>query len=109
MAMADTVIEELNSMDREHLMERMASRLPWISGELGYNIGGLATRTGLDMDRMSLIAAGRRKMKWSEYMSILFVLWSDGKGREIVEEEELFPDALKRAMSINRNAHGEKT
>ena len=106
MVMADMTMEKLNGMDREALMERMASELPWISGELGENPTGIAIRTGLDDDRMSLIVSGKRKMKWSEYMSILFVLWDDEKGRDIVEERGFFPDALKDAMTINRNAHG---
>ena len=38
-------------------------------------------------------------------MSILFFLWDDEKGREGVEERGLFPEALKRAMTVNRNKH----
>ena len=40
-------------------------------------------------------------------MSILFVLWEDEKGREFVEKRGYFPDALKNAMAINRNDHGQ--
>lgn len=104
--MADQMMEKLDGMDREALMERMASELEWISGELGDTTSGLAARTGLDFGRMSLIVSGKRKMKWSEYMSILFVLWDDDKGKGIVEERGFFPDELKAAMTINRNAHG---
>ena len=45
---------------------------------------------------------------WSEYMSLLFVLWSDRRSHDIIEERGFFPDVLKNAMSINRNMHGEK-
>jgi len=72
--MADT-IEKLNGIDRDALMERLASELPWVSGEMGDSIRGIAIRTGLDRERLSLIVSGKRKMKWSEYLSILFVLW----------------------------------
>ena len=73
--------------------------------------GSTATRilrAGLDMKRLSMVVSGKRKMKWSEYLSILFVLWDVENGHGIVEENGLFPDALKSAMSINRHAHGEQ-
>ncbi|MBQ8969920.1 MAG: hypothetical protein IJ073_01215 [Lachnospiraceae bacterium] len=101
----DPVMEGLYTLDRDGLMERMAAGLPEISGELGLTPEGVAFRTGLDKERVKLIASGKRKMKWSEYMSILFFLWDDEKGREVVEERGLFPEALKRAMTVNRNKH----
>ena len=105
--MSDIALQELDMIDRDALMERMARELPHISGEMGTSPTGIAYRTGLDKGRMELLVSGKRKMKWSEYMSILFVLWDDAKGREMVEEKELFPEALKNAMKVNRNAHGE--
>ena len=107
--MADTAIKELADIDRVALMMRMAENLPLISGEMGTTPTGIATRTGLDKERVKLIVSGKRKMKCSEYLSILFVLWDDLKGHKMVEEIGLFPDALKRAMAINRNAHGSRT
>ena len=103
--MADT-IEELNTIDRNALMDGLASELPWICGEMGDSVGGMAIRTGLGKERLTLITSKKRKMKWSEYLSLLFVLWHDEKGREIVEERGYFPDVLKAAMTINRNDHG---
>lgn len=104
--MADALIEKLSEMDRNELMGRMAVDLPVISGEMGTTPSGIAQRTGLDAERVRNIVSGRRKMRWSEYMSILFVLWDDDKGKEVVEEHHLFPDALKEAMKMNRNVHG---
>ena len=106
--MADVTWQELNTIDRDALMECMARELPHISGEMGTTPTGIAYRTGLDKERMELLVSGKRKMKWSEYMSILFVLWNDDIGREMVEKKELFPNMLKKAMKVNRNAHGEE-
>ena len=106
--MYETALQELNSIDRDALMGRLTRELPHISGEMGTTPIGIAYRTGLDKERMELLVSGRRKMKWSEYLSILFVLWDDDKGREMVEEKGLFPEALKNAMKVNRNAHGER-
>ena len=44
-------------------------------------------------------------MKWSEYMCILFVLWSDERSHELVEKNGMFPNELQKAMSVNRNEH----
>ncbi|MBR1476672.1 MAG: hypothetical protein IJ608_01770 [Lachnospiraceae bacterium] len=98
----------LNTLDRTLLISEMAKRLPVISGELGTTPSGIAERAGLDAERVRQIVSGKRKMKWSEYMSILFVLWDDEKGQELVERCGLFPDALKNAMSTKRPAE-EKT
>ena len=106
--MYETALQELNTIDRDALMGRFARELPYISGEMGTTPRGIAHRTGMDKDRMQLLVSGRRKMKWSEYLSILFVLWDDDKGREMVEEKDLFPEALKKAMKVNKNVHGER-
>lgn len=101
----DRALKELSELDRDKLMGRFVEDLPLVSGELGMMLGDISWRTGLDKERLSLIVAGKRKMKWSEYLSILFFLWDDEKGRTIIEERGLFPEALKNAMAINRNAH----
>ena len=101
--MAETVSEVLEKIDRSALMEQLARDLPIISGEMGVNPTEIAWRTGLDKERVELIVSGKRKMKWSEYLSILFVLRDDDKGRELVDERGLFPDELKTAMTGSRN------
>lgn len=98
-------VQELDDLDRDGLMAHFAEDLPMISGEMGLYTGDISWRTGLDKERLSLIVKGKRKMKWSEYMSILFFLWDDEKGRDIVEKRGLFPGPLKAAMAMNRNAH----
>lgn len=103
--MCRTEFEELKQLDRDALTETLASELPMISGAMGMRPSEIAWRTGLNKDRLSLILSGKRKMKWSEYMSILFFLWDDEKGREVVEKYGLFPDVLKNAMTVERGFH----
>ena len=104
--MSDSILEDLSTLDRDGLMERMKSDLPIITGEMGTYPSEIANRSGMDGKRMSLIVSGKRKMKWSEYLSILFVLWNDDKGHEIVENMGLFPDALKHAIAAGRGVQG---
>ena len=107
--MADTVIDGLNALDRDMLMERMAEELPGICEDLSVSRKQLAEKTGIDEEKLKQVESGKRSLKWSEFMSILFVFWRNDVGRGIVESKGLFPDALKKAMSINRNAHAPET
>lgn len=103
--MGDGMLDGLKMLDRDALMGRMAAELPEIRGSLGVSVDELAEKTGMDQGWLKQIEAGERSMKWSEFMSILFVLWRDDRGRGLVESKGLFPDALKTAMSVNRSAH----
>lgn len=103
--MEDRIFDGLKMLDRDALMSRMAAELPEIRKCIGVSVGELAEKTGTDKDALEQTEAGTRVMKWSEFMSILFVLWRNDKGRGIVEAKGLFPDALKTAMSVNRSEH----
>ena len=104
----NSILDGLNTLDRAGLMRRMIDELPEISKKMGTTAGAVASRAGIDEGRFKLLRTGKRSMDWSEYMSLLFVLWSDRRSHDIIEERGFFPDALKSAMSINRNMHGEK-
>ncbi len=103
--MDNMIIEGLDTLDRDQLMKRLADELPVFTGEMGTTPGEIARRAGLEPGRISQIMDGKRSMKWSEYMCILFVLWSDERSHELVESNGMFPDELQKAMSVNRNEH----
>lgn len=104
MRMSD-VMDALTALDREAVMNRLAEELPGIRKTLKVKLEELADKTGIEADRLKDIENGSQTMIWSEYMSILFVIWNNNVGRGILETKGLFPDALKKAMSLNRNAH----
>ena len=79
--------------------------LPQIRGQFHISQEALAEKTGVDTEKIKSAENGKRNLKWSEYMSILFVIWNNEIGRGILDEMGLFPDALKKALSVNRNAH----
>ena len=105
---SDGIFEELGALDRSALMKRLMEELFEISELMGTTTASIVHRAGIEWERFSLIRSGKRRMDWSEYMSLLFVLWSDERSHNIVEERGFFPEELKKAMSINRNMHGEK-
>ncbi len=98
-------LDGLRMLDREALMEQMALELPEIRKELDVSQEALSEKTGVDVARIKSAEKGESKLRWSEYMSILFVIWNNNIGRGILDRKGLFPDALKKALSVNRNAH----
>ena len=102
-------LDGLKQLDRDALMEQMAKELPQIRESLKISVEDLAEKTGVDAAKLKSTESGKRKFKWSEYMSILFVIWNNDIGRGILESRGLFPDELKAALSVNRNAHAPVT
>ena len=96
---------ELNSMNEDLLMERMAGELPEIRESLKLSVEQIADKVGIDRNRLLAVEAGNKDLKWSEYLSILFLFWRDDIGRTVIESKGLFPEKLKRVMSVNRNVH----
>ena len=99
----------LRSIDREALMEKMAEELPDIRVQLDVTQDALAEKTGVDAAKIRAAENGKRAFKWSEFMSILFVIWNNDIGRGILDSKALFPEELKKALTVNRNAHAPVT
>lgn len=107
--MTEDALDGLKQLDREALVERMGSELPEIRKGLDLTIEALAEKTGVDAQKIRSAENGKRSLKWSEFMSILFVIWNNDIGRGILDSKGLFPDELKKALSVNRNAHAPET
>ena len=107
--MAADALEGLKTLDRYALVEKMGAELPKIRMQLNLSQEALADKTGVELARIKGAENGKRAFKWSEYLSILFVIWNNDIGKGILDEKGLFPDALKKALSVNRNAHAPLT
>ena len=105
----DEVFKGLDALDKDDLVGRMAEELPEIRERLGISAELLAKKTGMSKEHLEQAEAGESSLKWSEYMSLLFVIWNNDIGRGIIEAKGLFPDVLKKAMSVNKNAHAPLT
>lgn len=103
--MTSDALDGLKSLDREALMEKMAEELPDIRNQLKVTQEALAEKTGVDAVKIKAVESGKRAFKWSEFMSILFVIWNNDIGKGILDSKGLFPEELKKALSVNRNAH----
>ncbi len=98
-------LEGLESFDKEGIIDALVHELPGIREELSISADDLERMTNIGAKRISAIEDGRQKMKWSEYLTIIFVLWSNKHSQDILEEKEIFPIELRRAFSVNYNAH----
>ena len=107
--MSTDVLGVLRSLDREKLMERMATELPDIRRELGVSQEDLSEKTGVAAAKLRAAENDKRSLRWSEFMAILFVIWNNDIGRGILESKGLFPTELKEALSVNKNAHAPET
>ena len=107
--MTSDALDGLKTLDREALLQSMAAELPEIRKRLSVTQEALAEKTGVDVGKIKGAESGKRKLKWSEFMSILFVIWNNNIGRGILENKGLFPEELKKALSVNRNAHAPVT
>ena len=102
-------LDGLKQIDRDALLGKMASQLPNIRNRLNVTQEDLADKTGVDASKIKNVEGGKRALRWSEYLSILFVIWNNDIGRGILDEYDLFPEELKNALSVNRNAHAPVT
>ena len=107
--MTADALDGLRSLDRESLIEKMAEELPDIRRQLKITQEALAEKTGVDAAKIKAAESGKRALKWSEFMSILFVIWNNDIGKGILDSKGLFPEELKAALSVNRNAHAPVT
>ncbi len=98
-------MEELKTLDRDKLIEKLVLSLPGIREELDLSYEDLERATNIGVSRIAAIEEGRQVPKWSEYLSVVFVLWANESCRSLLEERGLFPVELKKAFSVNRNAH----
>ena len=103
--MTADALDRLKSLDREALVVRMAEELPDIRDQLKVSQEALGEKTGVDAAKIKAAESGKRALKWSEFMSILFVIWNNDIGKGILDSKGLFPEELKAALSVNRNAH----
>ncbi|MBR1865844.1 MAG: helix-turn-helix transcriptional regulator [Lachnospiraceae bacterium] len=75
---------ELNTIDGELLMQRIAGELLMqrIAGELleireclKLSVEQIADKVGIDRNKLLAVEAGKMDLKWSEYLSLLFLFW----------------------------------
>ena len=104
----DVGLKELESVDRESLILKMQEEMVDIMEKSQMTKARVLELSGINAEKMRAICNGRSiksRLKWNEYLSLLFIFWKNDKSRLIVEEKGLFPKELKNVMLINRTEH----
>ena len=100
--------DEMEKIDREKLIDDMQQSLSLIMDKAGWSKDALSKFSGISADKIHMPknrAKAARRLKWSEYLTLLFIFWKNARVRNIVEEKGLFPKELRSVLSVNRNAH----
>ncbi|MBO6127350.1 MAG: hypothetical protein J6P79_00480 [Pseudobutyrivibrio sp.] len=96
----------ISKLNKEKLTEKFTMELPGILEELELSVDKLSTISGISLDKLLEVCNGSRAIMWNEFMSVLFILWRNDRGRTLIEKKNLFPEELKEVLSINKNEHG---
>ena len=98
---------DIGTINKEEILKNFSEQLSEILEKMDISADRLSTMADIDREKLLEVTRGSRLLKWNEYLAILFILWRDDSGKKLVEERTLFPEELKKAMTINRKAHNE--
>ena len=90
-----------DQINREKLVEKFVYELPILRARIDMTQDEISEIAGLSRQTYSALERRKRKMTWSNYMSLLFVYYFNPATREAVESAGVFPDELKSLMMIN--------
>lgn len=93
--------EFFNQIDKEKLIDKFIYELPILRARIGMTQDEISEIIGLSRQTYSSFETRKRKMTWSNYMSILFVFYFNPATREAVENAGVFPEELKKIMMID--------
>ena len=98
-------LRELEGLDRGSLARKMQESLPYMREELGIGLETISEMSGIDFEALKGMEDRKQDMSWGNFLALLFIFWGSEKSREMIEEKGLFPEELKKALSVNRNMH----
>ena len=98
----------MNKMEQDILVDKFVYELPVIRARVDLTQGEIGEMVGLSRQTYSAIETRKRKMTWSNFMSLLFVFWYNPATRNAVEEAGIFTDELKRVLLVNRRLNNDK-
>ena len=98
---------DIGTINKEEILKNFSAQLPELLEKMDISSDRLSNMADIDREKLLDVTKGSRLLKWNEYLAILFILWRDDTGKKLIEEKTLFPEELKKAMTINRKAHNE--
>ena len=97
----------LSQNDKEKLIDKFVYELPILRARVNMTQDEISEIVGLSRQTYSSLETRKRKMTWSNFMSILFVFYFNLATRDAVESAGIFPEELKRIMSTDHRVKTE--
>ena len=91
-------MEEAN---KSELIKKLIYELPVLRAKRGMTQNELSEIIGVSRQTYSLLENGKRKMTWSNFLSILFVFYFNSVTRKMLETSGILTDILKNTLNID--------
>lgn len=94
----------MDQINKEELIDKFIYELPILRARIDMTQDEISEIAGLSRQTYSALETRKRKMTWSNFMSILFVFYFNPATRDALEIAGIFPEELKRIMSIDHRS-----
>ena len=91
----------MDHINKEELIDKFIYELPILRARIDMTQDEISEIAGLSRQTFSALETRKRKMTWSNFMTLLFVFHFNPATHDAVEKAGLFPEELKMVMQIN--------
>ena len=89
---------ENKTLNKENLLKIMTDNLPALRAKLGLSQDEVSNIIGISRQTYCAIETQKRKMSWSNFISLLFLFWYNEKTQVLVSVIDAFPEELQDAL-----------
>ena len=96
---------ENKTLNKENLLKIMTDNLPALRAKLGLSQDEVSNIIGISRQTYCAIETQKRKMSWSNFISLLFLFWYNEKTKVLVSAINVFPEELQTALSCGNQGN----
>ena len=89
---------ENKTLNKENLLKIMTDNLPALRAKLGLSQDEVSNIIGISRQTYCAIETQKRKMSWSNFISLLFLFWYNEKTQVLVSAIDVFPEELQATL-----------
>ena len=91
----------MDQINKEELIDKFIYELSILRARIDLTQDEISEIAGISRQTYSALETRKRKMTWSNFMALLFVFYFNPSTHDEVENAGLFPEELKRILSVN--------
>ena len=96
---------ENKTLNKENLLKIMTDNLPALRAKLGLSQDEVSNLIGISRQTYCAIETQKRKMSWSNFISLLFLFWYNEKTKVLVSAIDVFPEELQTTLSCGNQGN----